>query len=115
MNSKSLLAVLMTTVALAFGSGCAVETHNADIVVPERPTPDPTPVAPIVKKTSTSELRVSAHDEATLVRLASTCSRSSETTFTITFCNTQTWDLVDHERVVEHLGALPNVKLVFEK
>ena len=111
MNTTQFFAAAMTTLALVFTSGCAVDTQTPEIVVPEQPKPSP---EPIHKKVSTSEITMTAHDEASLLRIAFVCALSPETTFTITFRGTNSWELVDHERVVAILGSIANAKLVFQ-
>lgn len=114
MNTKSLFAAALTTLALVFASGCAVDAQGPEVVVPDRPVPSPEPTH-ITKKVSTSEITMSAHDEASLLRLASVCERNPDTTYTITFRGTGDWQVADQERVVSILGSLANVKLVFQK
>lgn len=109
MNIARFFAPLLASTALVFASGCVVETQAPEIIEHPLPSPEPT-----TKKISTSEITLSAHDEGTLLRVALACSLSPETRYTITFRETRTWELVDHERVVVILGGFQNVKLVFQ-
>ena len=112
MNSR-FFATVLTCFALFFGAGCAVETPSSEVVSPERPSPSPE-TRPVTKKTSKVEMTMTAHDEATLLRVANICAQSRDTTYAVTFRETRTWNPSDQERVMEILGTLANVKVVFQ-